>query len=59
MPCKHDRQKDKRQKPPVSLHPLEPEDALSGLMQVKPPGTENVPDEQGKEESEPETKEAT
>ena len=53
-----DKNKSKRQ-PAVSLHPLEPEDALSGLMQVKPQGKEPVPDEQGKEESEPETKEAT
>ena len=39
---------------PISLHPLKPEDALAGLMQVQPPGKEAVPDEQGKEEAEPE-----
>ena len=53
-----DKNKSKRQ-PPVSLHPLEPEDALSGLMQVEPQGKEAVPDEQGKEEAEPEAKEST
>ncbi|NQW24708.1 MAG: hypothetical protein HQ475_14860 [SAR202 cluster bacterium] len=29
------KQQNKRQ-PPVSLHPLEPEDALAGLLRVKP-----------------------
>ena len=30
------RKKPRKRQPPVSLHPLEPEDALAGLMQVKP-----------------------
>ena len=48
-----------RRQLPVSLHPLEPEDALSGLMQVEPQGKEAIPEDQGKEEAEPETKEST
>ena len=51
--------KPKRKRPPVSLHPLEPEEALSGLMQVKPPGQEPVKDEEESGESEPETEEAS
>ena len=31
-------QKKRKRQPPVSLSPLEPEDALAGLMQVKPEG---------------------
>ena len=51
--------KPTRKHQPISLHPLRPEDALSGLMQVKPPGREidNDEDEQEKVESEPEMKE--
>ena len=52
-----DKNKSQRQ-PPVSLHPLEPEDALAGLMQVKPQGKEVVDDEEGKGEAKPETKES-
>ena len=55
MPQKHPRRRQK----PVSLSPLEPEDALAGLLQVQLPGKDAVPDEQGKEEAEPETKEST
>jgi hypothetical protein len=47
-----------RKKPakPVSLHPLEPEDALAGLMQVQPkPEKEEAPaDERQEQESESE-----
>ena len=39
--------------------PLEPEEALSGLMQVKPPGQEHVKDEEENGESEPETEETS
>ena len=60
MPCKHERQKGKSQQPSISLHPLTPEDALAGLMQVKPPWKETASDEQGKkEDAEPEEKEST
>ena len=48
-----------KRQPPVSLHPLEPEDALSGLMQVKPQGKEPAKDEEESGESEPETEEAS
>lgn len=49
------KQQGKRQ-PPVSLSPLTPEDALAGLMKVKPkPEKEETPaDEQPEQESEPE-----
>ena len=57
MPCKHARPKGKSHQPSISLHPLTPEDALAGLMQVKPPGKEVVDDEEGKGKAEPETKE--
>ena len=53
------KKKHAKRQPPVSLHPLEPEDALSGLMQVKPPGKEPVKDEEESGESEPETEEAS
>ena len=57
MPYKHDRQ---QAKPSISLHPLPPEDALAGLLQVKPPGKEAASDEQGKkDDAEPEAKEST
>ena len=59
MPCKHDRAKGKSQQPSISLHPLTPEDALSGLMQVKHPRKEPVKDEEESGESEPETEEAS
>ena len=52
------KKKHAKRQPPVSLQPLEPEDALAGLMQVQP-GKEAVPEEQGKEETEPEAKEST
>ena len=55
MPQRHPRRRQK----PVSLSPLEPEDALGGLMQVQPPGKEAVPDKQAQGEAEPETKEST
>ena len=48
MPQKHPRRRQK----PVSLSPLEPEEALSGLMQVKPPGKEAASDEQPEQETE-------
>ena len=41
MPKPRGRPRGRQTKPPVSLHPLEPEDALAGLMQVKPEGTED------------------
>ena len=50
--------RQRKRQPPVSLSPLEPEDALAGLMQVQLPGKDAVPDEQGKEEAEPEAKES-
>ena len=53
-----EKKRTKRQSP-VSLHPLTPEDALAGLMQVKPPGKEPVKDEEESGESEPETEEAS
>ena len=49
--------KPKKKRPPVSLHPLEPEEALLGLMQVKPPGKEAVAD--GDEEAESTIEEST
>ena len=39
---------------PVSLHPLEPEEALAGLMQVKPEEKDTPTDEQ--QEPQPEDK---
>jgi len=33
----------KKRQPPVSLHPLQPEEALAGLMQVKPEREEDMP----------------
>lgn len=50
------RGKAKRQ-PPVSLHPLEPEGALAGLLQVKPENKDAPPDEQPEQETEPNTEE--
>ena len=49
----------KKKQPPISLHPLTPEDALSGLMQVKPPRKEPAKDEEESGESEPEKEEAS
>lgn len=37
------RNKKKRRQPPVSLSPLKPEDALAGLLQVKPEKGEQMP----------------
>ena len=53
---KKSRGKAKRQ-PPVSLHPLEPEGALAGLLQVKPEDKGAPPDEQPEQETEPDAEE--
>ena len=38
---------NRKRQAPVSLAPLEPEDALAGLLQVKPEQKESDHDEQG------------
>lgn len=43
MPKRRGRPKGSQTQPPVSLNPLEPEEALAGLMQVKPEKGETVP----------------
>lgn len=43
-------QEEKRQQSPVSLHPLDPKEALAGLLQVKP-------EAESKAEREPEEEE--
>ena len=48
------RQKRRKNQPPVSLNPLEPEEALAGLLQVKPEEKDTPTDEQ--EEPQPEDK---
>ena len=42
---------------PVSLSPLEPEEALAGLFQVKPEQKETPVDEEREQETEPEEEE--
>jgi hypothetical protein len=49
--------KQRKRQPPVSLHPLEPEDALAGLLRVKPEKEEPPADEEREQESEEESKE--
>jgi hypothetical protein len=44
-----------RKAKPISLHPLEPEQALSGLMQVKPGQKDTPADRQREQETKPET----
>ena len=43
MPKPRGRPKGRRNDPPVSLSPLEPEEALAGLLQVKPEKEQPMP----------------
>ena len=49
--------RQRKRQPPVSLSPLEPEDALAGLMQVKLEDKDAPPDEQPEQETEPDAEE--